>query len=146
MDDRAHLVTILDALDASPRTLKRPVVRGWVGDWQITGKHGHILADGAGFLLYATTPERDELDQDGKVRCYGSPRRWNNIKRMLGFAALVQDGDDEGIFRLDRLPTADEAELIRDSIGIRRRTHFSADTLAGLRTRFTAPEKRPLAA
>jgi hypothetical protein len=56
----------LTALDASPIALGRPNCRGWVGDYQITGKHGHVLADGAGFLLYVSTNE--------------SVRRWTNVK------------------------------------------------------------------
>ncbi len=88
-EDREHLGHMVSALDASPRTLRRPVCRGWVGDWQINGKSGHILTDGvAGYLLFAKAED--------------SPRRWTSIKRKLGFAQLTQDGDDEGIFRLDR--------------------------------------------
>jgi hypothetical protein len=102
MSDRAHLDTFLTAIDASAIALERPACRGWIGDYQITGKHGHVLADGAGFLLYATTPQRDRRDPDGRVRTYGSSRRWNNVKRQLIFARLIQDGDDEGVLRLDR--------------------------------------------
>jgi hypothetical protein len=55
MSDRAHLDTFLTAVAASPTALERPVCRGWAGDYQITGKHGHDLADSAGFLLYVGT-------------------------------------------------------------------------------------------
>jgi hypothetical protein len=48
MTDRDHLAKFLAAIDASPTALERPVCRGWVGDYQITGKTGHVLADGAG--------------------------------------------------------------------------------------------------
>jgi hypothetical protein len=125
--DKDHLTTLLTALDAAPGALKRPVCRGWIGDWQISGKHGHALADGAGFLLYATTPEHDRLDPDGKTRCYGSARRWTNIKHHLAFARLTQEGDDEGMFHLDHLPTRDEAETIRECLGIRKRRNLSDD-------------------
>jgi hypothetical protein len=128
------LNTLLTALDASPRALRRPVCRGWVGDYQITGKHGHVLADGAGYFLYATTPERDRRDPDGEIRTYGSPRRWDNIKRRLTFARLSQDGDDEGCFHLDRLPTKAEAGAIRDCLGIRKRRHLSPEALAKARS------------
>ncbi len=56
--DRERLVALVTALDASPRSLQRTVCRGWVGDWQITGKHGHVMAYGDDFLIYAATPER----------------------------------------------------------------------------------------
>jgi hypothetical protein len=92
------------------------------GDWQITGKHGHVLADGSAFLLYARTPERDNLDPDGKTRCYGSARRWSSIKAQLAFAVLTQNGDDDGVHRLDRLPTEAEAGVIRDCLGILKRS------------------------
>jgi hypothetical protein len=115
ISDRAHLDTFLTAIDASPTALERPVCWGWTGDWQITGKHGHVLPDGAGFLLYVSTDE--------------SPRRWTNVKRRLGFCRVTQDGDDEGCLHLDRLPIAIEAEAIREAIGIRRRRHLSADEL-----------------
>ena len=69
--DKAKLLPFLEALDASPKALHRPVCRGWVGDWQISGKTGHVLAGGSAFLLYATTPEIDRIDSDGKRR---SPR------------------------------------------------------------------------
>jgi hypothetical protein len=119
--ERERLAALLDALDASSRCLERPVCRGWIGEWQITGKHGHAMTDGDAYLLYVTTPERDIVETDGKRRCYGSPRRWASIKKTLGFAKLVQEGDDEGFFRLDRLPNEAEAEAIRDALGIRKR-------------------------
>jgi hypothetical protein len=57
----------LTAIDASPTALERPVCRGWVGDYQITGKHGHVLADHPGYLLYVT----------------GTVQRWKKAKRIL---------------------------------------------------------------
>jgi hypothetical protein len=86
--DRERLVALLNALDASPRCLERPVCRDWVGDWQITGKHGHAMTDGDGYLFYAQA----------------TPRRWTSIKQSLAFCKLTQDGDDEGILFLNRLP------------------------------------------
>jgi hypothetical protein len=77
MSDRTHLDTFLTAIDASPLALERPNCRGWIGDYQITGKHGHVLADGAGFLLYVSAGE--------------SIRRWTNVKRQLSFCRLKQE-------------------------------------------------------
>ena len=125
--DRERLVALLIALDASPRCLERPTCRGWIGDWQITGKHGHAMTDGDAYLIYVTTPERDRMDPDGKRRCYGLPRRWASIKKALGFAHIIQEAEDEGIFRFDRLPNEAEAGAIRDAIGLRKRRHMSAD-------------------
>jgi hypothetical protein len=43
--------------------------------------------------------------------------RWTWAKRRLAFCELTQDGDAEGVFRLQRLPTASEAEEIRYVLG-----------------------------
>jgi hypothetical protein len=43
-----HLEAMVNALDASLICFERPVCRGFTGDWQITGKLGHILAIGLG--------------------------------------------------------------------------------------------------
>jgi hypothetical protein len=106
MADREQLETFLVAINASSLALHRPNCRGWLGDYQITGKHGHVLPDGTGFLLYAGWE--------------GSPKRWTYAKKRLGFCRLTQNGDDEGCLHLDRLPTEPEAEIIRDVLGIRK--------------------------
>jgi hypothetical protein len=84
-----------------------------IGDWQITGKHGHAMSDGDAYLIYAQV----------------TPRRWTSIKQSLAFCKLTQDGDDEGILCLDRLPTKAEAEAeaeaIRDALGLRKRRHMT---------------------
>jgi hypothetical protein len=116
--DRERLVAMLKALDASERCLERPVCRDWTGDWQITGTLGHIYPD-AGYLLSVHTKE--------------APRRWFNVKVRLGsFCRLTQDGDDEGCFHLDRLPTQGEAEAIRDALGIRKRRKVTEEARAHL--------------
>jgi hypothetical protein len=93
------LETLLAALDASPLALRRYRDSNERGDWAIIGKAGHVYADGAGFLLYVATDD--------------SPRRWGFLKKRLSFCRVTQDGDDEGCLRLDRLPAAGEAGLIR---------------------------------
>jgi hypothetical protein len=120
--DYARLEALLEALDASPRALRREQYRGSNerGDYAINGKSGHIYADGAGYLLCVTTGE--------------STRRWTNIKCKLAFCRLTQDGDDEGCLHLDRLPTPAEADLIREVLGIRRKRRYqSPETLASVR-------------
>ena len=113
-DHRAQLERLVVALDASPLALQRDEIRGEgrTGDWGIFGRLGHVYPDGAGFLLYVGSDE--------------SARRWNNVKaRLCPFCHLVNDGNDEGCFHLDRLPTPTEAELIREAIGIRKRRALS---------------------
>jgi hypothetical protein len=133
MIDRDRLAAMPIALDASPRTLRRPVCHGWLGDWQITGRHGDVQAFDGGFLIY--------------FQSEGSPRRWTNAKALLSFAELRQDAEDEGIVGLDRLPTSAEAAVIRKVIGIRRRRHLSADEKADLARRLSRfPQERAIPA
>jgi hypothetical protein len=81
-----------------------------------TQRLGHIYSysGGDGFLLCVHTGE--------------SARRWSAIKdKLTPFCRLTQDGDDEGCLHLARLPTPDEAELIRDALGIRKRRKMSPE-------------------
>jgi hypothetical protein len=119
-DDRANLLALLAALDASPLALQRDLSRGEgrKGDWGIRGKLGHIYADGADYLLCVSTEEL--------------PRRWTHVKRRLGFCNVTQDGDDEGCLRLDRLPVPHEVEAIREAIGIRKRRRLTPEGRAQL--------------
>jgi len=42
-------------------------------------------------------------------------------KKRLSFCHLTQNGDEEGCFRLMGLPTAAQAAIIRQVLGIRKR-------------------------
>lgn len=111
--DKAQLAMLLEALDGQNKALRRDECAAW----QIKGKRGHIYTwgDGRGFLLYVGSR---------------SVRAWGFAKKRLAFCKVTQDGDDEGCLRLDRLPTEDEAEEIRNILGIyRRRSPESADHL-----------------
>ena len=119
MYERAHIETLLNALDATPRALRRDAS----GNWHIGGKHGQIFADGKGYLIVVQTDE--------------SSRRWTNVKRRLSFCRVTQDGDDEGCLHLDRLPTAAEAALILEAIHIRRCKHLSPEVLAAMSDRLS---------
>jgi hypothetical protein len=70
------------------------------------------LADQPGYLLYVV-------------------QRWKKAKRRLP-GSVTQDGDDEGIICLDRLPLPAEAEAIRDLIGIRKRRRMTPESLSKL--------------
>jgi hypothetical protein len=67
MDERAHLETLLNALDASPRALRRD----GCGDWPSTASTASSLSDS---IAVAT----DE-----------SSRRWNNVKKRLSFCRIT---------------------------------------------------------
>ena len=53
-----------------------------------------------------------------------TPRRWKFIKQRMaafpGLAQVTQDGDDEGVLRLMRLPSPAEAAEIRRAAGVRQ--------------------------
>ena len=59
-----------------------------------------------------------------------SPLQWTWFKKRLSFAEVTQGGDADGCFRLSRLPTTAEAEVIRDIIGMRKRMDLSAEARA----------------
>jgi hypothetical protein len=113
----ASLVTLLDVLDASNVTLGRDRCV----DYAIDGKSGKIYQDGGGYLLYVTTGE--------------SAVKWRHIKQRLSFCRVTQDGDDEGCLHLDRLPTEDEAALIRKTLGLRKRREVSPEEWARITDR-----------
>ena len=104
------------------------------GVWTIQGTRGKVFTWGDKFRLsyafYVRSISTVDLD--------GSPRAWGEVKKKLAFMQVTQDGDTEGVFKLDRLPTEDEAALIRDVLGIRRRPNYSEETLERLRQRFAA--------
>ena len=97
VSDRSHLYAFLTATDASATALERPVCRGWVGDYQINGKTGHVLANGTGYLLYVHIDERTAMEREP------SSRPWKNAKARLTFWKATKDGDWEGCLHLDEL-------------------------------------------
>jgi len=92
------------------------------GDWRINGSRGHVYA----------APEGSQIFVMG-----WSANGWNRAKRALSFAQICNDGDDEGGFVLDRLPTAAEGGLIRHWLGIAKKAEFSGEELACKRERMT---------
>ena len=137
LTDLSHLHALLTATGASATTVERPVCEGWVGDYQISGKTGYVLANGAGYLLYVTIDERTATEREP------SSRPWKNAKARLAFCKVTQDGDWEGCLVLDRLPTAQEAVVIREVLGIRKRRRMTAEALSGLE-RARDSLKRPI--
>jgi hypothetical protein len=115
--DKAHLIELFEALHASPSVLWR----NGDGLWLLRGHPGCYAStwgDGKSWQL-VVMPEQEI-----------SVRQWTAHKKRLPFAELTQEGDEEGCFRLHRLPTAAEAETIRDIIGIRKRVDYSPEELA----------------
>jgi hypothetical protein len=53
------------------------------------------------------------------------------------FCKLTQDGDDEGVLMLGRMPTPEGGETIRKTLGIFKRRHLSDEQLENLRRHAT---------
>jgi len=123
-ESRAALLRLVEALNASPTTLRRDEC----GDWRIIGKTGHIYT-------VPGIPWGDARGLEGyQVYCApGSPRSWGFAKKAMSFCRIPQDGDEEGMLFLDRLPTTLEAEVIRDKLSIRKRREIGEEQLARLR-------------
>ena len=75
VSDRSHLYAFLTATDASATALERPVGRGWVGDYQISGKTGQVLANGAGYRFYVHIDERLQWSAGRHLALGRMPRR-----------------------------------------------------------------------
>ena len=54
-------------------------------------------------------------------------------ERALSFPRVTQDGDEEGMLIMDRLPTAEEAGAICSYLGINKEREYDDETLARLR-------------
>jgi hypothetical protein len=106
--DRAQQRALLVALNGWDRALRRDDC----GVWTIIGNTGSIHTwDSKSWVLFVTCR---------------SVRHWTSIKKQLSFCAVTMDGDDEGCLRLHQLPTADQASIIRDVIGLQKKRNVSA--------------------
>jgi hypothetical protein len=119
--DREQQRSLLVSLGAVDRALRRDEC----GAWRITGKFGsvHTWGDDKTWVLW--------------VGCR-SGLHWTHTKKRLDFCTVTQDGWDEGCLRLHHLPTPDQAEALRDILGLRKRTEYSAEHLEALRARTAA--------
>ena len=113
--------SLLTALNAWDRALRRDECSAWC----ITGKHGRIYTwgDAKTWVLW--------------VGCR-SGLHWTHTKKRLDFCTVTQGGWDEGCLRLHHLPTPEQAEIIRDVLGIRKRVELAPETLEWLRARTAA--------
>ena len=105
--DRAQQLRLLAALGAWDRALRRDELAAW----RIQGTRGHIYTDGKAWVMYVA----------GR-----SVRHWSAVRTKLAtFATITQDGDEEGVARLHDLPAPEQAEVIREALGIRKRVAVS---------------------
>ena len=123
---KALLSKLLNALDASPSTLRLDACRLWT----LQGRRGYLSTwgDGTSFLI---------------ALCCPSALAWAWAKKRLAFCAITQDGDSEGVLRLRRLPNPDEATEIRDLVGLRKRTLWTDPEAARMRGVALALNRKP---
>jgi hypothetical protein len=122
---REALLKLIEALGCRDAALRRDEC----GDWRIKGRYGHIYAIPGtldrpvveGFQIYFRGAE-EPLSSKG----------WTYAKRALAFCEVTNDGDNEGMLFLDRLPTGEEAEVIRAKLGVAKKREVSAEELARL--------------
>jgi hypothetical protein len=106
--DKAQQLRLLAALGAWDRALRRDELAAWA----IMGTRGRIYTDGKGWVLYVS----------GR-----SVRHWSAVRAKLAeFATITQDGDEEGVARLHDLPAPEQAAVIREALGIRKRVAVSS--------------------
>ena len=119
-DDRAFLELMREALNASHNAVRLDECRLWT----VRGSRGYVSTWGDGQTWMLAVGSK-------------TPRHWTFAKQRMasfpGLAQLTQDGDEEGVFRLMRLPTPGEAAEIRRAAGVRQ---SPGSTSAG--RRFTA--------
>lgn len=124
IEDKRYLKNLSKALDISEGRIKLDEC----GDWNIVGKRGHISTDTEYWYLY--------------VKYEDSNRKWTNTKKNLNFMEVHQDGDDEGVLRLGRMPFRDEAMTVRKVIGVRPRTVLTEEGRAMLLRTSYKPDKQ----
>ena len=126
---RPALLKLVEALGCRDAALRRDEC----GDWRINGKYGYIYAvpgipwggmeKTEGFQIYFRGAREFEEPT--------SSQAWTWARKMLEpFCRVTQDGDMEGMLFLARLPTPEEAEIIRDKLRIAKRAEFSEEVLA----------------
>jgi hypothetical protein len=119
---REALLRLVEALGCRDACLRRDEC----DDWAVFGRLGHIYAipgtldrgDCEGFQIYCRcAPEFEEPPPKSTA--------WAHCKKAMSFCEVINDGDWEGMLFLDRLPTAAEAEIIRDKLGIPKKREIS---------------------
>lgn len=121
LEDKRFLYEISDVLDTSYQRVKLDTY----GDWNIFGKKGKISTDGTKAWYLYFSPE--------------SVRVWNNVKKKLKFMKVHQDGDDEGVLKLERLPTKKEAAEVKKLLKLRKRIVLTEEERAQLKIHFKSP-------
>lgn len=118
-----QLDDIATALDVSTTRIKGS---------RIEGRKGYISTDRSSWIV-ALSPK--------------SIRHWTSMKKQLVFmTCLIPDFyaiRDKGEFKLDRMPTADEAETVRKLVGLNKRPELSDERRNALKNQAQAMREAP---
>lgn len=114
---------ILAGLATSLQASQRNIGKDPCGDWRLRGRRGHIFCDGAAAYVYLPS---------------GTKQAWTYAKRALGFMEVTQDGEEEGILRLRGTPSAEQAEIIRDYVGLSKAPVMTEERREALRSNFSS--------
>ena len=121
-EQKAALLRFADAIGA-----KRKLGADEAGNPRIEGKHGRIYVQ----------PRTCDPGRAPKFQIYfstGHATGWRFAREALGaFARVTNDAYDEGLLLIERLPSAEEGEVIRDKLGIFKRVVYSEEVLAAKR-------------
>ena len=127
--DRAQERVHMERLAAAMKVRAR---RDECGDPTIQGRTGNIHVDGAGYLVAVML---------------GTARQWHFAKQKLrAFCPLRQAGDSEGALYMATILTAEQAEVLREVLGVRKRREVSEaerERLAGLSRAHSPLRARP---
>lgn len=117
----------MNELDEIAQALNVRVRKGEDGEFVIQGSRGNIHRDGTGYSL--------------AVFCE-SAREWGFAKKDLSLCRVTQDGDQEGVLHLARLPDENEAQVIRERLGIKKIPEYTPEALEALRLRGKALQEQ----
>lgn len=112
-DDLKLLSQLCDSLDISDNNLRRDELNYW----NIFGRKGSIFTDSKLWHVL--------------VSC-DSKRLWSATKSKLKFMMVSQDGDTEGIMKLERMPLPKEAAIVRKVLGLNKRPALTEEARAEL--------------
>lgn len=119
--DRKQMEELAEAMQVK---IKRDVSR----DWFVPGLEGDIYADGSGYSIGVL---------------HTSVSAYKRTKTLLEqFTTIKQDGDTEGVFYLNRLPTESESEILRKRLKIRKTRKLSEEVKTKLRQIFQSNQQR----
>ena len=112
--DRACLARLHAALNAANNAMRLDECRLWT----VGASRGYVSTWGDGQTWMLAVGSK-------------TPRQWTFVKQRIaafpGLAQLTQDSDEEGVFRLMRLPTPEEAAEIRRAAGVRQSSGSPSD-------------------